>query len=139
MSDRVLLRGFGFSGFRSVDVGEVQRFGPMEKVHVLAGPNNSGKSNALRVATNVLPALKDAKPPVLDALDWPRRGGSTAVMEGLRVSILSQANNQELANVSAGVGPDAIRRVLGETDLWFEFELTALGGQRRWNASSHQA
>ena len=43
----VLLTGFGFSGFRSFGSDDLQRIGPMSKVHLLAGPNNSGKSNVV--------------------------------------------------------------------------------------------
>ncbi len=41
-----MLAGFGFGGYRSFR--ETQRLGPLGKVNVVAGPNNSGKSNILR-------------------------------------------------------------------------------------------
>lgn len=42
--------GFGFNGYRSFWHEEPQLIGPMSKVHLVAGPNNSGKSNILRFA-----------------------------------------------------------------------------------------
>lgn len=41
-----LLKGFGFSGFRSF--GELQKIYPLSKVNLFVGQNNSGKSNILR-------------------------------------------------------------------------------------------
>lgn len=48
-----LLLGFGVSGYRSFG-GEIQRIGPLGKVTLLAGANNSGKSNVLSFVTEQL-------------------------------------------------------------------------------------
>jgi predicted ATPase len=45
-----VIAGFGFSGYRSFWSPKSQLVGPMDKVHLVAGPNNSGKSNILRFA-----------------------------------------------------------------------------------------
>jgi len=44
--DEILVRGFGVGGYRSIR--DLQLVGPMRKITVLAGRNNSGKSNILR-------------------------------------------------------------------------------------------
>jgi hypothetical protein len=44
--DGLLVGGFGVAGYRSIK--DLQFIGPMRKVTVLAGPNNTGKSNVLR-------------------------------------------------------------------------------------------
>lgn len=44
--DTVLLKGFGFSNFRSVGEKPVLLY-PLKKINVLIGPNNSGKTNIL--------------------------------------------------------------------------------------------
>jgi hypothetical protein len=45
--------GFGVSGYRSFGP-EMQYFGPLGKINLLAGPNNSGKSNVLSFVTTHL-------------------------------------------------------------------------------------
>ena len=49
MSDQqhCYLHGFGLSGYRSFGQ-ELQRIGPLRKINLLIGQNNSGKSNVLR-------------------------------------------------------------------------------------------
>lgn len=49
-----IIVGFGFTGFRSFWGQEPQLVGPMSKVHLVAGSNNSGKSNILRFAHTLL-------------------------------------------------------------------------------------
>jgi len=75
----VLLKGFGFAGFRSFGE-EIQRIGPMSKVHLLAGPNNPGKSNVLTFARRVLPQLAVNQAPGLASVDYPRRGTASLEM-----------------------------------------------------------
>lgn len=55
MDARVLLPGFGICGYRSFF--RMTYFRPRSAVTFLAGPNNSGKSNALRFLREFLPAL----------------------------------------------------------------------------------
>ncbi|WP_284742604.1 AAA family ATPase [Amycolatopsis sp. RTGN1] len=48
-----IFQGFGFTGYRSF-YDELQFISPITKVNLLAGQNNSGKSNILRFATRFL-------------------------------------------------------------------------------------
>jgi hypothetical protein len=66
--DAVLIRGFGFSGYRSF-LGEPQIFGPLSKVNVIAGRNNAGKSNVLGFAQRFLRSPHFN----LEELDYPDR------------------------------------------------------------------
>ncbi|MBK3629150.1 AAA family ATPase [Streptomyces sp. MBT49] len=50
---RILLRGFGVSNYRSFGP-DMQYAGPFGEVNLLAGQNNSGKSNFLRAVAKVL-------------------------------------------------------------------------------------
>lgn len=61
MPDGVHLSGFSIEGFRSFASGSVQRVAPMSKVHLLAGPNNSGKSTVLQAVQRLLPAISGRK------------------------------------------------------------------------------
>ncbi len=60
MNQKVLLPGFGVGGYRSLR--ELQSLGRLRKVTLVAGQNNSGKSNILRFAqsflTNQVPPLE---------------------------------------------------------------------------------
>lgn len=49
----MLLSGFGLRGFRSFYGPDIQFLAPLEKITLIAGQNNSGKSNILRVALNL--------------------------------------------------------------------------------------
>jgi predicted ATPase len=46
------LESFGVTGFRSFGP-KMQRIGPLSKVNIFVGPNNSGKSNVLRVLDHI--------------------------------------------------------------------------------------
>jgi energy-coupling factor transporter ATP-binding protein EcfA2 len=70
----VSLAGFGVRDFRSV-FGEPQVIAPLQTVNLLAGQNNTGKSNMLRVAHGILGACRgtiyQARIPELTMLDVP--------------------------------------------------------------------
>jgi hypothetical protein len=59
-----MLPGFGFQGFRSF-FGPFQFVDPLSKVNLIAGQNNSGKSNVLRVAQRMM-ELSSQAPADLD-------------------------------------------------------------------------
>jgi hypothetical protein len=141
MDDRVLLRGFGFAGFRSFVAGELEKVGPMERIHVLAGPNNSGKSNVLRVAMDVLPALRNRKAPQFSELDSPQRDG--VVSTGAFQFAVLHAPSHEQLSFDPHVGPQAIRALPGLGDehsdgLWFEFDLSTGPRGGEWIESKRQ-
>lgn len=54
-----MLKGFGLAGYRSFG-SEIQRIGPLSKVNLIAGPNNTGKSNLLRFLTEQYSKWSDA-------------------------------------------------------------------------------
>jgi hypothetical protein len=149
MSD-VLLQGIAFSGFRSFGSEALQRVGPMTKVHLLAGPNNSGKSNVLALAHRALPAFKDpwAEFQLAD-VDVPLQA-STSAQRRLRVAILRDVPDSDLAEI---VGPEhrwvpdlrealsgpSFRQQAPKDACWFEFELVAESEPRSsWTITSEQ-
>src|SRR4051812_11945746 len=69
------IAGFAFTGYRSF-WGGLQYLGPLAKVNLIAGQNNSGKSNVLRFAQEF---LKAQNPP--QALDVPRGEGVSTKYE----------------------------------------------------------
>lgn len=68
-----LLSGFAVRGFRSFH-GDVQYVGPLAKVSVIAGPNNSGKSNLAQAAARLaglIPSPTAGTRAALDVMDRP--------------------------------------------------------------------
>ncbi|MFC9553649.1 AAA family ATPase [Rhodococcus sp. NPDC056960] len=53
-----LLHGIGLRGFRSFH-GDLQLLAPLQKINLVAGQNNSGKSNVLRFADQIDQLLKE--------------------------------------------------------------------------------
>lgn len=76
--------GFGVSGFRSFgDETVVERIGPMQKIHLVVGRNNVGKSNTLRFMHSTMAPLRTySNQPVLSLypgeLDTPDGWPGTA-------------------------------------------------------------
>ncbi len=56
-----MIPGFALTGYRSF-YGDLQFIGPLKKVNLLAGPNNSGKSNILRFAATYLTEKGSTEP-----------------------------------------------------------------------------
>jgi predicted ATPase len=52
----MLLDGFALAGYRSFGA-DLEKIGPLTTVNLLAGQNNSGKSNVLRFVDTQLPDL----------------------------------------------------------------------------------
>lgn len=100
------LLGFGISGYRSFGK-DMQYFGPLSKITLLAGSNNSGKSNVLAFASELMPLLlpKIRQPDrfQLSGLDVPQEGGTIPFHLALPVPNSDSAVAALLAaKVSAG-------------------------------------
>jgi len=52
----MLLKGFGFSGYRSVG-GKLVKLAPLKKVNFIIGQNNIGKSNIINFLFHQYPLL----------------------------------------------------------------------------------
>jgi len=115
----------------------------MKAVHLLAGPNNSGKSNAMRVAAEALPSLRASQGFVLSEEDVPL-GASTDQERRVRIAVLRDVTDEELEEIAGSIRqPGTLREVLvGSTfgdfseGMWFEFEATQ--DSRGWAPSEEQ-
>jgi energy-coupling factor transporter ATP-binding protein EcfA2 len=118
----------------------------MTKVQLLAGPNNSGKSNVLEVAARALPALREQQGMELSETDAPL--AASAEDRQLRISVLLSITNGDLAPVVDEFTPPAksVRELLfaGPTfvsdrpdAIWFEFVLRE-GQHPLWAPSPQQ-
>lgn len=116
--------GFGLSGFRSF-FGEIQLVAPLDKINVLAGKNNSGKSNILRFIADVVGSAEAGnhsltlKQPVTGEFDLPLTLSNPSVSVALPVSF---PQGSPVDDILEGVlSSDAL--VLPESDWrWLIFE-----------------
>jgi hypothetical protein len=138
--DGILLHGFGFTNYRSFS-GEIQRIGPMSKVHLVAGPNNAGKSNILRVAHSGLAALRTNAWLQLNQADRPVSGQSpgTLTMEiPVPVNAAVLADLEKTAAQWGSIPDGSLGRLLDNLrngDLWwFSVDLSPSTARRRLDA-----
>lgn len=89
MAGAPLLDGFAFTGFRSFGSGSLEAIPMASAVHLLAGPNNSGKSNALSVAQRAISAVRTSSRVEFDEVDRPL-GASEDIQRQLAISICCQ-------------------------------------------------
>ncbi|MGR0161102.1 AAA family ATPase [Paenarthrobacter nitroguajacolicus] len=89
------VQGFLFSGYRSFPSGQLARLYPLRKINLIAGQNNTGKSNILRVIADTYAAESSAS----SVWDRPLGDGEHAFLrkELHRVeSILNWGDTQKL-------------------------------------------
>lgn len=140
-----LIAGFGVGGYRSFGGPDLQYIGPMNKVHLLAGPNNSGKSNLLSVAVDALPAIRESRQLPIDDLDLPL--GAPAEERQLRVALLLRLTDREIAEAfELPEEKSEEARVLFEGStftgsngegIWLEF-VSNVGTHPAWGLSEQQ-
>lgn len=131
-----LIAGVGLSGFRSFEVGDLQLLAPLGRVNLLAGRNNTGKSNVLLFAQRILAACHGAKGAVnmkgLSGLDLPNGQTEDAPLEvaiALRVddneiqALGAKTNRAALPDLSHVFEAPALR-LTNDDLLWFRFSLT---------------
>ncbi|HET8815123.1 MAG TPA: ATP-binding protein [Solirubrobacterales bacterium] len=81
----------------------------MTKVHLLAGPNNSGKSNVLQIAARSLPKLRAQQGFDLDNSDIPI--GAAAEERHFRLGILLRLTDEQIEEASGRSDPQFARAV----------------------------
>lgn len=91
---RVLLHGVGVGGYRSMP--DMRYFGPLGPVSLLAGQNNSGKSNVIRFMERYLSPMTDSR----GWEDEPRNGGAP-----LQLAMASRLDDESYEDL---VGPDRV-------------------------------
>lgn len=141
--------GFGLSGYRSFgDPNEISRFGPLSKVHLVAGRNNVGKSNVLHFAHDVLAALRTAGnaqinethlyPGILDTPEgWPAEQPRTISLALRRTAAVEERLKLGLSEVRLLLQSEAY--TLGSDELiWIDLEFLG-GGIRLSRSQAEQA
>lgn len=118
---RQLLAGIGVSGFRSFGDPEVQRVTSMRAVHLLAGPNNAGKSNLITVAQRGLASLRISDRWAFERTDAPLGDYvPLRVAVGFRRSELDKRIGDENPPNADAVG-DVLNCLDDSGTVWFEF------------------
>ncbi len=141
--ESVLIEGIALSGYRCF-WGEPQRLGPLSKINILIGQNNSGKSNVLRfLKRHYGSALGEAHSSSgaleIRELDWPLGDSSRVFTVGFGLPVGSERHTHLLEKLSGRFKNeklvrfvDAVIRSLplthGSPVCWFDFERRQ-GGQ----------
>lgn len=125
--------GFGVRGYRSFGGEELQRIGPMSRIHLVVGKNNVGKSNVLHFLHDSFAQLRNGPHRTLNAifpgpLDTPEGWSNTDVRS---VSIALRLTNTVIRQLQLNGAAAAMMSVLrteafsyGYEDIvWFDFEL----------------
>lgn len=134
------LAGFGFAGYRSFREDEVQHLGPMSKVHLVAGPNNSGKSNVLGIARRGLTALRSGDDPPFREIDIPiDRDVREIPLFRMALAVDEDAELPKAPWSLADLFKGGSFRPADDGLLWFEFESQIVPGRRStWSPSRAQ-
>jgi hypothetical protein len=119
------LKGFGVAGYRSFG-SEMQYIGPLDKVNLIVGQNNAGKSNVLRFAQ----LLCSGERIQLDQLDRPI---DLAPTPPLRMAIASEASDTEIQAKHLVPDPRHL------TALLRRHPISATGGNLVWSTFVEQA
>lgn len=136
----VLIPGFGLRGYRSFGA-DIQYFGPLQKINLVVGTNNAGKSNVLRFIRDHLSDAVDSAGGSggleLDELDRPRgsdREGVTVSFAWPRENVLQERipnireGNPQLQNTALAVLSAMVRR--DEDSLyWIPYTGRTAGGK----------
>ncbi len=121
-----LLRGIGISGYRSI--AEWQEILLDSKVTILAGVNNSGKSNVLRFLQDILPSLRthgQRRLPDLPAFSGLDRPAGFAVDIRMRAGVpirISGIPDLTAQEIESGAPRDS-----GSLEAWQNYALKILG------------
>lgn len=138
--------GFGIGGFRSFRADQFQTIAPLSRLNLLAGQNNSGKSNVLRFAQTILNACAgrtgNVQIPELGDLDRPRHDAfdsnlefaiALPVSDDLFAEIFESKNDFARSPQMAlfrSVFETSEFRLTGDDLIWLRFTLEAPDKQR---------
>jgi energy-coupling factor transporter ATP-binding protein EcfA2 len=118
MATDVLLDGLGIEGYRSFLSGRPQRIGRLSKIHLLAGPNNSGKSNVLRAAQVLLAPVAGRGDPPLQAFDRPHGQPLGPIFVAIARRVTGE-DLRERTGLDRGQG-DILIDLLRAAEMWDE-------------------
>lgn len=119
--------GVGFGGYRSFPTAPLTRLSPLGKVNLLAGQNNAGKSNVLRVIHSMF-HTKGAANDIDFGGSWNRPVGESQTTPRVALAFDTEALVQHTRTAGVPYAPDPLRKFLqssgfgGGDTVWFEFD-----------------
>ncbi|WP_124712578.1 AAA family ATPase [Mycolicibacterium nivoides] len=133
------LPGFGFTGFRSF-FGGVQYMDPLAKVNLIAGQNNSGKSNVLRVIRD-MPEMIGKQP---QGLDIPQTSNPPTFELAVRIGDAASVHAEFCAaqNITQGQQVELFRQILkssaidlrGDGGVWIRSKIDGNAPAYYWQS-----
>jgi energy-coupling factor transporter ATP-binding protein EcfA2 len=147
MTDEVFVDGLSIEGYRSFPSGSPEHVGPLSKIHLLAGPNNSGKSNVLRAAQRLLAPVAGRGDPKLEDFDRPYGHAPAPIFIGVALRVTPQ-ELRERTGLGQVPQADALINLLRASEmwdedselLWMEFQSPDPGqATRPWDVSARSA
>lgn len=118
-----LLRGIGLSGYRSFGHERFQYLAPLTGVNLVAGQNNAGKSNLLRVVDSVLPPVVGTPQHQRNPLDVPAGALAGDGRKRVAIAIDSEIIGKRLPRLPSDVLP-SLYECLSRPDtegMWVEY------------------
>ncbi|MER8604797.1 ATP-binding protein [Mesorhizobium sp. M1233] len=104
---RLPIQGFRIEGFRSI-YRDVQEIGPLEKINIFIGQNNSGKSNVIRFISRYIVTALSGKEPIVSLTDMPRSGYTHSkylwMLFPINKTIIEEALDGKKAQLADAVG-----------------------------------
>ncbi len=97
----MFIEGIGISGYRSFGQ-DVQRIGPLKKINLIIGQNNSGKSNVLKFVKDHYPNIAKGQVPKLEGLDKHIGGNRTENRYEIAVGMDGELYKQLMERLAQG-------------------------------------
>ena len=116
----VFLKSIAFAGYKSF-AEQIQKLEDLSKINILIGPNNYGKSNALKIINEIYPKYRETKGLNLPEVDRPKPNYSALTFgipfdENKLPSNLREKSTETIKKII-----DNIKKIQNETRAWFYF------------------
>ncbi len=129
------LVGFGFNGFRSFHGKATARVLPLQKINILVGPNNSGKSTVLRYVNDWLHKWGERDPgkPTLAPADRPYGQSEMPLVHEICLRLTPELLNRLCASDPNQHRRESYERFFRHPDLEWDSKTETLWLRRKWS------
>jgi predicted ATPase len=125
----MFIEGIGISGYRSFGP-EVQRIGPIKKINLIIGQNNSGKSNVLRFLKVHYPNIAKGQAPELEDLDKHIGGSPTENRYEIAISVDGELYKQIMERLAQN--NQNIQQVIDKIRIILTSDILTKGTELTW-------
>lgn len=130
MSNDIILKNFSVSGYRSFGP-QTQEFSELSKINIFIGQNNSGKSNIIKIISEIIPNIK-TKTLKLDPIDRNQKF-PTELKIGIKLETITFNDGTLSINTARSIDPrtnlritqiadniiDKIKKQSGSDSVWY--------------------